>query len=75
MKDLLKYLAIVAYLGGLTISIIHSVLYPKATYQMLSSWTGDIVTKLSVIILISSWLFTGIVIVWMLIDNHKGEGK
>jgi hypothetical protein len=75
MKDLLKYLVIVAYLGGLAISIIHSILYPMATYQVFSNWTGDIITKLSAIILISGWLLTGIVIVWMLIDNHKGEGK
>lgn len=69
MKTIIKFLAIIAYLGGLILSIFYSILNPGAMYRALSSWDGDFLTKLSAGFLVSSWIFAGIVIIWMIADR------
>lgn len=71
MKTFIKFLVIIAYLGGLILSIFYSILNPGAMYQALSSWDGDFLTKLSAGFLVSSWIFTGIVIIWMIADRIR----
>lgn len=71
MKTIIKFLVIIAYLGGLILSIFYSIFNPGAMYQALSSWDGDFLTKLSAGFLVSGWIFTGIVIIWMIADKIR----
>lgn len=75
MKDIIKYLIVIIYCLGLLSSIGYSILNPRVTYDCLRTWEGDPLTTLVSIILISSWILTGIVIIWMIIDrvNLKEE--
>lgn len=75
MKDIIKYLIVSIYCLGLLGSIGYSILNPMVTYECLRMWEGDPLTTLVSIILLSSWILTGIVIIWMIIDrvNLKKE--
>ena len=71
MKDIIKYLIVSIYSIGLLGSIGYSILNPMHTYECLKMWEGDPLTKGASIILISGWILSGIVIVWMIIDEIK----
>lgn len=75
MKTFIKFSIIIAYLGGLGMSIIYSIFNPRAVYRTLSNWGGDdILTTISAGFLVSGWILIGIVIIWMIVDKIK-EGN
>ena len=69
MKDIIKYLIVSIYCLGLLGSIGYSILNPMVTYECLRLWEGDLLTTLVSIILLSSWILTGIIVIWMIIDR------
>ena len=75
MKDIIKYLIVSIYCLGLLGSIGYSILNPRVTYECLRMWEGDPLTTSVSIILLSSWILIGIVVIWMIIDrvNLKEE--
>lgn len=74
MKTILNYLAILIYLGFLALSIFYSILNPREIYSALLNWQGTLFTKILSGILISGWIFSGIIVIWMILDKH-GQTK
>ena len=71
MKDIIKNLIVGIYCLGLFGSLGYSILNPAYTYKCLKTWEGDPLTRTASIILISSWILIGILIIWMIIDKSK----
>ena len=71
MKTILKHLAILIYLVCLALSIFYSILNPREIYSVLSNWEGTLFAKFLSGVLISGWIFIGIIAIWMIIDNWK----
>lgn len=74
MKTILKYLVILIYLGCLALSVFYSILNPREIYSVLSNWQGTLFTKFLSGVLISGWIFLGIIAIWMILDKH-GQTK
>ena len=75
MKDIIKNLIVSIYCFGLFGAVGYSALNPKSIYYCLKVWEGDPLTVTASIILISSWILIGIVIIWMIRDKIKLKGE
>lgn len=75
MKDIIKNLTVSIYCFGLFGAIGYSILNPRDTYYCLRMWEGDPSTVTASIILVSSWILTITVLIWMIIDKIRSRGE
>lgn len=73
MKDVIRNLIVGIYCLGLLGALGYSILNPKDTYYCLRMWEGSPLTVIATIVLISSWILSGIVFIWMIIDKIKSK--